>query len=53
MSNLEGGRQPRMPKPKPPKVRTKRFSGAKHKFRKTFSTGRSRKIRRTQRRFKT
>ena len=47
MSNLEGGRPPRMPKPKPPKVRIKRFSGAKHKFRKTFSTGRSRKIRRT------
>jgi len=47
MSNLEGGRPPRMPKPKPPKVRTKRFSGAKHKFRKTFSTGRSRKIRGT------
>jgi hypothetical protein len=47
MSNLEGGRPPRMPKPKPPKVRTKRFSGAKHKFRKTFSTGRSGKIRRT------
>ena len=46
IDNLEGGRRPpRMPKA--PKVRTKRFSGAKHKFRKTFSTGRSRKIRRT------
>jgi hypothetical protein len=40
MSNLEGGRRPH-------RVRKKRFSGAKHKFRKTFSTGRSRKIRRT------